>query len=291
MDSNKLLKLGEFYKELRIARKVKQKDVAKNKLSVSQLSKFESGQTMLSADKMLEVIEGINLTFSEFGFALRDYKPTQHQLLMNKISKLSAENDKQSLLKLLDKYKESQLLYDKLNTLVIKNAIHLIDRDFTLSLDDSKFLSNYLFDIEDWTAYEIHLFGNTMPFLSDTDLLFLGKELVSRSEIHSPLLDFRKALKYTYLNLTSELVERRLTTHFNFFVNQLRMILDVFDTFEIILLNFLVLVYSYLIENSVNLEEVEQYILKVSEIEQLGLSKILEQRLSQYLRTNQKGER
>ena len=43
--------------------------------------------------------------------------------------------------------------------------------------------------------------------------------------------------------------------------------------------------------NSVNLEEVEQYILKVSEIEQLGLSKILEQRLSQYLRTNQKGER
>ena len=74
MDSNELLKLGEFYKELRIARKVKQKDVAKNKLSVSQLSKFESGQTMLSADKMLEVIEGINLTFSEFGFALRDYK-------------------------------------------------------------------------------------------------------------------------------------------------------------------------------------------------------------------------
>lgn len=246
---------------------------------------------MLSADKMLEVIEGINLTFSEFGFALRDYKPTQHQLLMNKISKLSAENDKQSLLKLLDKYKESQLLYDKLNTLVIKNAIHLIDKDFTLSIDDSKFLSNYLFDIEDWTAYEIHLFGNTMPFLSDTDLLFLGKELVSRSEIYSPLLDFRKALKYTYLNLISELVERRLTTHFNFFVNQLRMILDVFDTFEIILLNFLVLVYSYLIENSVNLEEVEQYILKVSKIEQSGLSKILERRLLQYLSTNQKGGR
>ena len=69
------------------------------------------------------------------------------------------------------------------------------------------------------------------------------------------------------------------------------MILDVFDTFEIILLNFLVLVYSYLIENSVNFEEVEQYILNVSKIEQSGLSKILEQRLFQYLRTNQKGER
>lgn len=54
----------------RIARKVKQKDVAKINLSVSQLSKFESIQTMLSADKMLEVIKGINLTFSEFDLLL-----------------------------------------------------------------------------------------------------------------------------------------------------------------------------------------------------------------------------
>ena len=57
------------------------------------------------------------------------------------------------------------------------------------------------------------------------------------------------------------------------------------------MLNFLVLVYSYLIENRVNLEEVKQYILKVSKIEQPELSNILEQRLLQYLRTNQKGER
>ncbi|MFR3850243.1 MAG: hypothetical protein ACLTYH_07860 [Streptococcus salivarius] len=40
MDSNELLKLGEFYKRLRIARKVKQKDVAKNKLSVFSIIKI-----------------------------------------------------------------------------------------------------------------------------------------------------------------------------------------------------------------------------------------------------------
>ena len=44
--------LGEFYKELRLARKLKQSDVACDGLTASQLSKFELGQSMLSADKL-----------------------------------------------------------------------------------------------------------------------------------------------------------------------------------------------------------------------------------------------
>lgn len=44
------IQLGELYKELRIARGLKQKDVARKGLSIAQLSKFENGQTMLSAD-------------------------------------------------------------------------------------------------------------------------------------------------------------------------------------------------------------------------------------------------
>ena len=291
MDSNHMFELGELYKELRIARKIKQKDVAKNKLSVSQLSKFESGKSMLSADKMLEVIEGINLTFSEFGFALRQYKPTKHQALMEKIASLSAHNDKTGLLELLKEHQKSELLYDKLNSLVIKNAIHMIDRDFHISSDDRKLLSDYLFDIEHWTAYELHLFGNTMPFLSDTDLLFLGKELVLRSDIYSPLLNFKKALKYTYLNLIAELLERRLTTHFHYFVEQLNLILDVFDTFETILLNFLLLMYSYLVENDTNINDIELYLLTISKLQLTELSKLLEQRLLQYKISNQKEEK
>ena len=49
----KSLELGELYKELRIARGLKLKDISKKNLSISQLSKFENGQTMLAADKLL----------------------------------------------------------------------------------------------------------------------------------------------------------------------------------------------------------------------------------------------
>ena len=58
-------KLGEFYKELRLARKLKQSDVACAGLTASQLSKFELGQSMLSADKLILAIQGINMNFDE----------------------------------------------------------------------------------------------------------------------------------------------------------------------------------------------------------------------------------
>jgi len=70
--------LGEFYKELRLARKLKQSDVACAGLTVSQLSKFELGQSMLSADKLILAIQGINVTFDEFGHKLNNYQESPH---------------------------------------------------------------------------------------------------------------------------------------------------------------------------------------------------------------------
>ena len=68
------MELGEFYKELRLARKLKQSDVACAGLTASQLSKFELGQSMLSADKLILAIQGINMNFDEFGHKLNNYQ-------------------------------------------------------------------------------------------------------------------------------------------------------------------------------------------------------------------------
>ena len=56
MRIDRKVQLGELYRELRVARGLKQKDVARKGLSIAQLSKFENGQTMLSADKLLIAI-------------------------------------------------------------------------------------------------------------------------------------------------------------------------------------------------------------------------------------------
>lgn len=274
--------LGEQYKELRLGRKVKQKDVASEFLSTSQLSKFESGQSMLSADKMIRAIDGIHMTFAEFGYALNDYQPTEQQKLSDQMLALAAQRDREGLLTLLEKYQASNTVFDRLNVLVIKNAIHQMDTSYTLSQEDSEFLTEYLYSIENWTSYELYLFGNTLPFLSDLDLLFLSKELVARSNLYLKLKNYRSALKGTYLNIISELLERKQVRHLDFFISELKNLLDIFDTFETIVLRFMELVYKSVIEGSIKKEKLETYLQQVSDLGLDSLKELLSRKLSQY---------
>ena len=79
------MELGEFYKELRLARKLKQSDVACDGLTASQLSKFELGQSMLSADKLILAIQGINMNFDEFGHKLNNYQESPHMRIGRRV--------------------------------------------------------------------------------------------------------------------------------------------------------------------------------------------------------------
>ena len=74
LDDKEFLQIGELYRELRLARGLKLKDVANQQLSLSQLSKFENGQTMIAADKLLVALSGIHMSLAEFGHALNHYQ-------------------------------------------------------------------------------------------------------------------------------------------------------------------------------------------------------------------------
>ena len=153
------IELGEFYRELRIARGVKQNEVACEGLTSSQLSKFELGQSMLSADKLFLAIEGINMTFAEFAYKLNNYQESQHIQLGHQIVDLFVRQDKDSLEDLLNKVQEkvSSQQYIRLNKIVIQNALHSLDSSYILKEEDKQFITAYLFAIDSWTWFEFCL--------------------------------------------------------------------------------------------------------------------------------------
>ena len=55
-------------------------------------------------------------------------------------------------------------IYRRLNSIVIKNAIHSLDKSYPLAEEDSEFLTTYLYAIESWTWFELYIFCNTMLF-------------------------------------------------------------------------------------------------------------------------------
>lgn len=269
MNTKEPMDLGELFRELRIARGLKLKDVASDKLSVSQLSKFENGQTMLSSDKLLVAISGIHMNFSEFGYALNNYQEPEFFKLGEKIAALHSKQDIDGLKKLLVTYKgyESFDVYNRLNLLVIKVAIHSLDNGSLITDEDKKFLTNYLYEIEAWTEYELYIFGNTMSILSDSDLIFLGKAFEERSKLYSSLTSHKKSAEIAFLNLILILIERKEIYYVRYFMSKLEEILNYQDMFAITCLHVLKQVSDYLNGDVKSIEKIDN---DINMIEKLG---------------------
>jgi len=269
MNTKESMDLGELFRELRIARGLKLKDVASDKLSVSQLSKFENGQTMLSSDKLLVAISGIHMNFSEFGYALNNYQEPEFFKLGEKIAALHSKQDIDGLKKLLVTYKgyESFDVYNRLNLLVIKVAIHSLDNGSLITDEDKKFLTNYLYEIEAWKEYELYIFGNTMSILSDSDLIFLGKAFEERSKLYSSLTSHKKSAEIAFLNLILILIERKEIYYVRYFISKLEEILNYQDMFAITCLHVLKQVSDYLNGDVKSIEKIDN---DINMIEKLG---------------------
>src|SRR5574337_1033840 len=73
--------LQETFRELRKARGYTQSDISDDIISRSLISKFENGATMLTADKLLHIIEKLHMTPNEFKNVLNGYQPDSMQKL------------------------------------------------------------------------------------------------------------------------------------------------------------------------------------------------------------------
>lgn len=282
----KSLELGELYKELRMARGLKLKDVAKGNLSVSQLSKFENGQTMLAADKLLLAIQGIHMTFSEFGYALTQYQESDFFKTGQQVMMLQSKNDVDGLKQILDNYeeKESYATYDRLNKLVIKAATYTLDSTYEITSEEKEFLTSYLYAIEEWTEYELYIFGNTLFILSDEDLIFLGKAFVERDKLYRNLPAHKSRAELVLLNLTLILLEHRNFYHASYFIDNLEKMLTYQDMFARIFLKFLKMVMDYLQDKGTSLIDVENFINLIEKLDNPILVMYLRTNLEQIIK-------
>ncbi|SDQ02877.1 transcriptional activator, Rgg/GadR/MutR family, C-terminal domain-containing protein [Streptococcus equinus] len=282
MKLEKSMQLGELYRELRIARGLKLKDVARENLSVSQLSRFENGQSMLAADKLLIAISGIHMTFSEFGHAINNYQEPETFQLSTKIVELYNKQDVQGLHNLLENENNSEVfdIYKRLNKLIIKAYIYNLDPTFVITEEEKNFLTSYLYEIEEWTEFELYIFGNTMSILSESDLIFLGKAFVDRDKLYQSLTSHKKIAEIVFLNLILLLLTYRKLYQANYFIEALEKILTYQDMFAMTCLNFFKKIIVHLENKTEDLSDLEHFISRIEEIDNPIMASYLKANLS-----------
>ncbi|NQI34424.1 Rgg/GadR/MutR family transcriptional regulator [Streptococcus suis] len=274
------MSLGEFYRELRNSRLVKQKDVVRGDFTAAQLSRFESGKSMLAADKMILAVEGINMTMEEFTYKYHGYKEAPHIELANLISDLYYRQDRDGLRELLesDLLKAEGELYARLNGIVIKVALAALDGRTDFDEEDRKFLSDYLFAIEEWTSFELYLFLNAQTLLNDHMIVSLLSELKNKSKSYRNLRKHRDYLKKILINSVGEMIEREKYSLAEEFLTELERLVEITDAFEQIFVNYFKLCIA-LIKSVGSMEfqtKTEAYIASVGLIVSSKVSTLLE---------------
>ena len=203
------------------------------------------------------------MSFSEFEHAYNQYENSPFFRHSKEISDLHSAKDIDGLNKLLknyDKSSESYDIYNQLNRLVIKCAVYDLDSTNTICKEDIELLTKYLYSIENWTEYELYIFGNTLHILSESDLIFLGKAFIERASLYLSIPNNKFHTQLVLLNIIITLLYKKQGYYADYFMKHLDKILTYQDMFAKTILIFLKKVLDYQEKRVTTTQTLEEYI-------------------------------
>ena len=201
------LEIGMYYKQVREERGYTLADVVMSSdyLDKSQLSRFESGESMLSADRFLAAIDGLNMTVNEF-VALRSSEPSQYRVFSEKIMAYVMVGDIGGLKDLIKP--KARMKMDKIFNILVKSAILDISQENLITTAEKKFLENYLLNIPYWTFFEVNIFGMCLEILDEEEVYDLGQDMLASHELSKIIAFNGEIVKKTAINLYVYLISK-----------------------------------------------------------------------------------
>ena len=179
--------LGKVFKELRESRKISLRKATGGRFSASLLSRFENGQSEISAQKLFVALESIHANVEELLFLARDFHHDANSEFRNQLFKAVNPKDLTSLHTLYQReYQQIPFSKDKqehvLNAILIKSYMKAIDETVTLTSEEERVLHDYLFSVEIWGLYELSFFSSCSPLLSVQLLTKYTREMLRKSD-------------------------------------------------------------------------------------------------------------
>lgn len=186
---------GEFIKKIRQEKHLTQKELAEGILSKNFLSKFERGESKITSEIFLKLLERLNVSLDEFE-QLVISKHSQKEFLQ-KLETFKSQKDGYLLENL--KEEEKQLFQSDRNRRHLHNQI-LVEAHLqylqgkNIDVKQKRVIQSYLFEVEEWGDYEWELFGNIVFCLSTEethlylDSIFRKARLGKHDTMHKRML-------------------------------------------------------------------------------------------------------
>ena len=175
--------LGEVFHNFRTNRNISLKQIADEKISVSQISRFERGESDITLGKFLKMLENMRVEMNEFMDAVRGNDRSETIQFMRQLTPLEYKRDKAGFQRLFheqkEKYEKSPSVYSyRLNMILTQSFICKCDDTLPFPKEYVDEVADYLFSVEEWKIYELILIGNLYLFMDIPLVHKMGQEIL-----------------------------------------------------------------------------------------------------------------
>ena len=198
------LELGAFYKETREKLGYSQRDAESEYCDHSLISRFENGETVLRADKLLMAINGLDLTPTEFFVWHGEYLPNRLQIFNKKMSAYAINEDVDGLKTLLKT--RAIRNEDKIFNILVKCAIFDLSDEMLIIKSERKFIEKHFNNVKQWTIYEMSVFAHCLEAIDDAEVYDIGQDILKSDEFSKIIASNAALAKKTLVNLYVHLI-------------------------------------------------------------------------------------
>lgn len=253
--------MNRFGRTLKLIREGKGKslaEVAKGHISTSQLSRFENGESDITVSKLFGVLAEMNVDVDEFVYASQDFKKDELTRLLEQLKQSIYIRDVVTIKKILSEQlakaeRDSCREFHRLNAILIAYKLSDLDKTVVVSKEDTAFLTDYLFQVDNWSYYELLLFANTMDELEHQTVMLFCRELIGRTQFYREMKLHRLAVSQILLSAYLVSVQHKELTDAVFLEKTIKsLFFDETEIFERILFKFGKAFYDYRKTGSAN---------------------------------------
>ncbi|CYV08527.1 TPA: helix-turn-helix domain-containing protein [Streptococcus suis] len=253
--------MNRFGRTLKLIREGKGKslaEVAKGHISTSQLSRFENGESDITVSKLFGVLAEMNVDVDEFVYASQDFKKDELTRILEQLKQSIYTRDVVTIKKILSEQlakaeRDSRREFHRLNAILIAYKLSDLDKTVVVSKEDTAFLTDYLFQVDNWSYYELLLFANTMDELEHQTMMLFCRELIGRTQFYREMKLHRLAVSQILLSAYLVSVQHKELADAIFLEKTIKgLFFDETEIFERILFKFGKAFYDYRKTGSAN---------------------------------------
>lgn len=209
------LSFGATFKAFRLEQNLSLSQAAGDIVGKSFLSKFERGQSAISAEKLWALLQRMNITVSEFQYRALGYNRTTSEAFFAQLREAVA-NNRQNIAavdKLISqteiRFTQTRLPTDRVNAIAARAIKYTILNGQKLPQDQIDYVADYLFRAEEWRSYHLQVISYMLIYLADATRRQIAQTLITQASKFQAIAGNREQATEILLNILALMIRDR----------------------------------------------------------------------------------